>query len=679
MGEGKNNSVGLTFTAKRYHHLIGAAGLFVSAWLLLLCNPPYIFGASTPSAVLLPSISNTAAYASDETLHIQVGGGAVRYAALLDNMDVSSFLEVRGSEIQLHSPETLTGGAHQLILYEEHEGGSKEIGRWQFQVLGQIDVNFHAVGTVNLSARVAESGAMGDGDSWQADGSVYLDASVKAGEWLLEGYGDIFLQTNDLLPDVNGSEQRTIDLGQYLLTLSRGNINARVGHHQTGPQSLIMSGFNRRGASLNMATKNERITGSGFVYYTQPISGIRNFFGMDHSEERVTGVAATVQPFSFGNTEVSATWLTGKSSPSQGLQQVQFGEQAKGDAWSVALSSSPFTESLLVRAEYAQSDYLRDTNDPQSSSKEDAAWLATVMWTPLLPTATDSQSLSLQTGLEGRHVGPSFRSLANQGLPRDVDSVRLFATLGFGDWYVNTDFERQYNNTDDSPLLPTVRTDLASLAFSWQPAGGAKDVPWYGAPGLNVSYTHSAQEEEDSPAGLEHTLDLTSSQLNSSASFRYDVWDWQVGYSLGEQQDKTGTQADTRNQLFSLGVNGYFGKRLFGSTFIQFNETDDLSTHNSTGELLVNLNSTLLLYRDLVSATLNLSHSRLSDDDNTTDTETSTMDLGLNWVLMQAEIERPGATVWIKGQYQYSKDKLSSLEPLDNYQIFTGITISYEQ
>ncbi len=276
-------------------------------------------------------------------------------------------------------------------------------------------------------------------------------------------------------------------------------------------------------------------------------------------------------------------------------------------------------------------------------------------------------------------MGPAFRSLANPGQPRDVDSSRIFTTVGLKETFLNAQMERQTNNTDNNPLLPTIRTDLINMSLNYAPIPDLENIPWYGNPALSLSYTRAAQDVEDTPVSNPLSLDLMSQQHTASASFRYEIWDWLASYSQGEQEDRTQQQPDSRNQLVTLGINGHLDNWFFGSGTVQFNETQELSSDNSTNEVLLTLSSTLLLFQDVLSSTLNFTHSDMTDNQGSMDTSSSTLDLGLNWMALPPKPNALGLTLWLKGQYQTLTYDGAGEETNDNYQIFTGTTISYER
>ena len=76
------------------------------------------------------------------------------------------------------------------------------------------------------------------------------NGKVKTGHWMLRL--TFFFDKNNA-----ESDQAFMTLDDYIFNLKRGQVSTQMGHHQIEESSLIVQNFNRRGLSMNWASKNK--------------------------------------------------------------------------------------------------------------------------------------------------------------------------------------------------------------------------------------------------------------------------------------------------------------------------------------------------------------------------------------------------------------------------------------
>src|SRR5205814_926997 len=95
----------------------------------------------------------------------------------------------------------------------------------------------------------------------QGNGAARLNGVVADGDWRVQGYMDIFYNSqSNLLP----RQKSEIDGGQYLLRAEAGPMMAAVGHQSINTDSMVMQAFNRRGVSVGAGRETDSASGQVF-------------------------------------------------------------------------------------------------------------------------------------------------------------------------------------------------------------------------------------------------------------------------------------------------------------------------------------------------------------------------------------------------------------------------------
>lgn len=463
-----------------------------------------------------------------------------------------------------------------------------------------------------------------------------------------------------------------MDFGDYLVSVDKGRLGAKIGHHQAAPQSLVIRGFSRRGASMSYAAKDDRLKATGFAFRAQPITGFRHGLGVGNKEDRVSGAVVSARPFSSAATEVSLTWLTGQRTEDSGIGIVDEEETSSGDAVSVAVASKLADGKVELRGEVAQSDFDFDgENTGLDTVRDDAYSLSAV----IRPIKSQSGEKNLEIGIEHKNIGSLFKSLANQGLPTDVNSSRINSRYSQGGFSVVAALERQENNTADNALLPTIQTNIRSLGLNFASRQKNEELGWYGRPNLSLSWQQADQRVVNESSLLPLQLDSANNQININLGFRYPTWDWRLGYSMGSQDDETGQRSNTENRMLNLGLNLRAGKRFFFGVLAQSGENEELATGQITENQLFSLNGTAVIIPRKLQANMNLSRSDQIAVNS--DVSVTSVNGGLTWTVRPGSATRTGLSLWLKGSWQDVEDVKNPTD--ERYQVFLGLSLNFGQ
>jgi len=632
-------------------------------------------------------------------------GAAGQLAAELDGIDVTAHLQLENGYAVVTPVETLSVGRHDLALYALSDGDIEVLRSASFVVARGREVTqaredsetetagrvpghfaFKGSGSVNTGYIVASDIEGKEPDRWGTDGGMVVQGDWEYRAWSGDVEGDFLLNTRNTGLTIDGepvfeeeSEQRTFDLGEYLLNVRRGNISGRLGHHDLGYDSLIVSNFHRRGFSLNWEAVNERLDLTGFGFRSTPRSGFDNFTGLGEEGDRVVGGLMTMRPFEVGEegTELHVSWLEGDNRPERSDAIIGDDFDRAGEAWSAGGVSRLMDERVELHAELARSDFDFD-GDGAERPIEDEAWQLGALYRPITPDPGSTIFQTLEVGANYRHVGTFFRSLANPSLPQDLERYRAFANyfregLGF-----NALLERQSDNANDLDVLPRIRTDLASLSFSYTPAANIEDQPaWLGLPSFSASWTQSNQEQIRAAEVLDTDADLETRQTSIAATFLHETWDWYASLSDGVLEDNTGRVSDTSDVSAEVGVNlDQWDRARLGMRY-QRARTEEDDTGTVSDEDLAIIDASFALIPRRLELGVSASYYRRETGDVTQDRSVIT-DANLTWVVRQPVELKPGVALWLRGQHRDRSGAL--LEPgaeETTWQVMTGLTVDF--
>lgn len=606
----------------------------------------------------------------------------------LDGIDVTQFVGRDGEYAVVKIPQPLDWGKHDLRIIEyTPDGNILERANWVFQV--RKSERFREAqlqGNIDLAAfrRIMEKDIGPDEPKRsQGQGAVALQAVVADADWRLTG------RVNFLYDSVQTGQEA--DIGEYLISRQTPRTVLNVGHHPLNSDSMILDGFNRRGISGTVNTRDKRANLTGFVMRTEAINGLIHGFGVGENRHRTSGVIATLSPFrkdpqklllraeyvrgkgdDAGVAEFGDPGLTDAIGTSLGLNTLITG----GEAISLIADGYVFGRKLRLRGEYDESSYDFDGLGNGYGKDDDHAYSLLVHYTPPGSTVSD-RPFNWNVGISVQQVGTFFKSIANPSLPNDKRLLSLFGGLNWGGLQMQAFAGRETDNVNDIMGLGRVRTDQFSVNLGYTPQPSSEpDTGW--AMFQNAYYTaavaHANSKQIEDPlnpvAGI---VDTESTDMFVSATFNPGTWNWGISHGISLFDDDKDLVSDTRDNLTSLYVNFQIGERLTIGPTLQYDFFEDRTLDIDATTITAGLTSAFILIPDKLNGSLNYFYNHIKATDNSSNTSTETVDMQLVWTLMPAKTNKPGLDLFISGNWQETNDSVTTSNTSNGYQVFTGI------
>jgi hypothetical protein len=608
-----------------------------------------------------------------------------RLSLELDDIDVTAMVSREGSYAILTPAQPLAWGRHRARIVEYAADGSViERGYWEFEVrksraFREADLQVDA--SLEVSRRVGDKNLSSAPEKTQSSGSMNIQGALADGDW----------RATLQLPLMYDSQSTTreIEAGNFLFGWERKGAHARLGHHPMAPDSLVMSGFDRRGVSAGYVSPETGAGVTGFVMRGSQITGFQDGWGIGDESDRVKGAVATFYPVRENDrtVELSAVYLSGES-PDAGVGVFGDPESTGGDAWSMRADSLLLDNRLRVRAEVAATEY--DFDGSGGNSAEDDQGLALLMtYRPWLQKQVGDDYLDWNFGLEYRRMGTYFRSPAAPGMVADREMGKIFTDLMWGEIALQAQLAEETDNVEDIPSLPRLRTRLATLNLSYTPSPEYDDqgVPmatgWLGQPSYslfaNVQDNRTVQRASTAPGDF---IDTRTHILGLNASFSYDSWNWGPNLTWTRVYDDSvegGAPTTNDTETISSGINASFTflENYSFSPRIQWDVTKyyDLGYSDKARLWGFGLNADFIPGK--LSGSFNYDLNRPWTTDDTSDNRTETMALTLSWVVVPPRESRPGLTLSLTGNYSDYEDYVTVGSDSTNYQLFLKALIGW--
>ncbi|MCW8891351.1 MAG: hypothetical protein OQL20_11895, partial [Sedimenticola sp.] len=278
-----------------------------------------------------------------------------RLSLELDGIDVTALVG-RDGDFALFVPiQPLAYGKHRLRLVENGADGSLlERGFWLFEVRKSEafrEAELNVATSVEVSKRIGEKNMTAlPTRRTQGTGSAAIQGRLADGDWQAGLSLPLFYNSN--------TEGREVEVGEYLLDWQRKSLSAKAGHHAIAPDSLVLSGFNRRGVSATFSSQAYATSVTGFNMRGSHLSGFQDGLGVGDSNDYVSGGVVTAYPVnrSDASVEISAIYLSGEA-PDTGLGIAGDPAASGGDAWSLKADGQWLERRLRLRGEYAGTEY----------------------------------------------------------------------------------------------------------------------------------------------------------------------------------------------------------------------------------------------------------------------------------------------------------------------------------
>jgi hypothetical protein len=632
----------------------------------------------------------TGAAAQKAPLRIRVAGipqdVPQRLAVELDDIDVTALAALDGSDIVITPAQPIAFGKHSLRLVEyTPDGGIAERGRWAFE-LRQSAAFLRAQGqanvTLNATQRVGSRNVTYTSGPLQGTGSAQLQGAVANESWQAAGAASLVANSQTAQMPLQGSH---LDVAQFLVAVQGGHVAASVGDHAAlGPESLVMQGFARRGVTVDLSGSAGHLT--GFSMSANPLVGSRNLSGTNDDRNRIDGMVATVFPIS-GRPEVlalSGTYVDGESTGISGPSVSGSPQPYGGRAESVVADAQLFDKLLRLRGEAAHSLYDFDGVGVGLEPQSGHAYSGLANYIPWHSPSVLGQPLVWNIGAQKQLRSTFFQSPATPGAISDRDMGQVFSGLNWYGLSAQAAAAKEHDNVDDLALVPRTRTTQHSFTLNWVPpqtGAQAAAMPWYGTPSVSASYVTLDKELTDNAGSFLLAVGPLhrTSNLLVGAQFQHATWSWGFSHTRVEDKDFAGYTPETVTTADRL-QGAVLVKKLNVGASVEHDKTDDL-TNAARAQAMVGGATLAYPFTDRVSSNLTYNVRHAWSDVPASDQITSDTTLGLNWLVVAANGQRPGMSLGLDGSYHSCRDKLAASSfgavCLNSYQAFLRMSVSW--
>lgn len=633
-----------------------------------------------------------------EPVRLRISGlAAERFSTLtleVDDVDVTGFVQPEKDQLVFTPPQPLAFGAHRVRLVENTpQGDIVERGVWDIEVRrtaafreAQAQVNL----TVNGVDRFADNNLSEPlPKRRQADGGMQLQSMLANGGWSATADADLLGTSNS--QNIPNADDKIL-LGNFLFAGQSGPFSIAGGHHQTGPDSLIMAAFNRRGVSGGLSTAERTASLTAFAMRPDDLRGFQRGFGVGDSGNRIDGAIVSGRPLAAlgNNLTLWGTYLSGKSSL----------DQTRGNATSVAADGDFFARHLRLRTEYARTAFDFDGAgvdtdgdgliDSNLSEEHDDAYAALLVYTPWHDKTIAELPFTWNVGAERKRIGTNFRSPADPAGVADRDLVRAFTAFNWSGLDVNLSLGKERDNVNDieSQIRTQTAQNLLSLSYAPSPALPADpaqpvETPWYGQPLYNATWF---SRDQDVLQGLSFagttfvpTGPLVATRsVSFSANFSYPTWNWSLVRTVSKNRDFGEFGPDTTNRLTALNANWRVGEKFTVGPALQLNDTTSPDQPSLSTEVLTLGLNLGYAFSERLNAALRYNLNRSRADDGSMDTTATDIGGNLSWLAIRAQGASPGLTLILDGQRNELDDRVFGASNRGTYQVFARAALSWQ-
>ncbi|MEX0584027.1 MAG: hypothetical protein WD185_10175 [Sneathiella sp.] len=612
----------------------------------------------------------------------------------IDGIDVTSLLSLDGTDFIYTPVEPFSGGEHVVRLIQLGSDGSHdEKGQWSFSIGDGIGGNpsdaqiaaaekalrsayLRADTLTELSQRVVDRNTGGEPDRTIVSGAGDVNAGAETEKWSVTGRTNYLLQSDQSLSQTGN----VADIGEYDITVDyngetmKGGMN--VGHHDIGLNSLVMSNYYRRGASLRVGTQDDRAFAQGFSFGTESLSGVSNFTGLTSSNERITGVTASVKPFSrdLDALKITGVYYSGKGA-NDGTGISDINPAATGSGWGIILEKGFDNHRTLLQGQYANATYDAD-GDGGSASENNSSAISASLERHLFeqrPVLLDSE-MDVVVGFGYDRIDTYFASLSNPGLAADRNAFSGNSTLNWGAFSSNLHLVHETNNVDDLPGLPTDRLRQADLNMAYSFDQQTGDRAWLGTPYVNLSGFVAALDRQETPSGyVGPDTDNISSSLTLGGGASYGDWYWGASQTHSQFDDYTNEAIDTVSNL--TGVNGGWTLsdrlNLFGG--VQFGVYKDKDTDQNGYMTNLNLGTSANLIPEVLDWKMDYNLNLMDGTGDSPDSHL--LNTEMEWTFLKPQPNNIGLALAFRGSMESINGNADSSQNGTEYQAFLVLRV----
>ncbi|MBV1789665.1 hypothetical protein KQ940_16545 [Marinobacterium sp. D7] len=624
-----------------------------------------------------------------ESIAVEIGG-----------YDVTPFIERTEDGVSVSLDSGLEAGTYQAyVLAFYSDGEIQTLTESQVTILAPSSTTEWSVNsTLSTQVRVAEddntdyrsvdhrqtNGAL-SADSDHRDGSLHTSARVQAVyDSLHQGHS----------PD---SEWQLAD---YQASIAHegesGSAGMSVGSYTHPNEDLLFSGYQRRGVNLYANNDEQTLKASVFGTASETTNSTEDdLFWPEKQNNQTLGGTLAVSPLADDPERLTLTtsYVDGKGrSTGSGFTVLDDESIYGGHSWGITLDSIWLNRSLWLHWQKAQSSFDSDGLDYGDGALDDDAdkWLVQLNSGPDLPAfGVDQWQLSAQR----QRVGERFYSIANLGLPGDLDTHQLALYASKGGLSLNAEGQHQQNNIEDHADRATLTVRYFGLDLNYTPSVDLESGLWrhIGSPTYTAYYHVTRNNQPRSDVLLSGVdVDNTQHEYSLGANFSHQTWSWGVSYALVKTDDRSDPVeqnaveiytpvGDTENHLTSLQLSWFPNERLTLSPTIQWNRYKELENDNEYTTLNTGIDSQYAFIPNKLLMNVNYFYGRYDNqygDPNNLDTrqDNHTGNLQLTWKAVEAKDLRPGMDWFLKGNYGRQDDTIDAND-YESWQVRLGFSL----
>lgn len=610
---------------------------------------------------------------------------------LLDDVDVTDFAVLEGARVTLRLPTALGPGGHRLELVELLADGDALV-RASWILSGGRD---GALDVAYLSANMTQSVEVrvADGDLDRAVDET-LQPVPEAERVTADGSARVELgAARDMAsisaraPFLWNSEEdrlagRTVEIGPWLISADAGPAGLQLGHHRVGPTTLVMDGFDRRGASGSLSSARLRTKVTGFAFHGSPVVGFDDDIGLSESRDRVYGAQVETRLLELprGFVDMTATYLGGESSQQGSALAGVAGDPARldGRAWSVRGHASLLDGRFDASSEYAWS---RSKFAGARRQTDDAHFVGAAI-EPLPELTLGAYPVTWRLRFDQSDIGTYFQSLANPGLPQDRVQFGGGGELAFAGLWVTASGAHREDNVENASLRPTLSSETWSVVASFGPdmilQGRRPGVlRQLGMPTLQYHFYWEDLTPDQVPSGFAFPAVLSDRIVRdhfAGVSFDHTGWSWSVGYAHTDTDDRSTLVPSSRLERVEGSMSITALPRIQLYPRIQY-EWERREGGADVETLLIGTQLDVGLVPGMLHAFTTASYSRRV----ATGADADVVDASgaIRWTVAPPASRRPGLQLSLRGSYQGVDDQALRAFDRDVFQIFLRATLGW--
>lgn len=591
----------------------------------------------------------------------------------LDQINITELVELSEGSLSYQPTIQLDVGKHQLSATDIQSGAV--IAEWIFEVrYSEISESSLAIDSQFIASQRISEKNIGDPapNRFHGQANSQVSFSHLSNRWQVEGAFDLYYDSIE----ENRFSERTIDNGEFLVSVSNQYAEAHIGHQVVGNGSFIMDNFSRRGVSVvgNMSSIESKV--SGFSLSSNEIFGFGGGMGISDRRQRVDGMYFETSPVKEQPTlwTLSGTWIDGQINIEDEYVAQAFvgGGGSESQSWSITSESLLLEDKLHFVAEYARSEFDLDRTDGIEAEEDDAHKIL-LSYSGVIESDVTGSEMAWSVGGLKQRVGTFFQSIANQGLATDKDLFQINAAIQSESTALQFSTETHQDNVESIMVLPTIETTLNSLSLSWSPTL-EHTTSWVGSPSFTLAIAEQDQSEIRTPENTPISVGNEVFSWQVSSNFAYEVNSWGINLSNTDFIDRTGLQNDSNTLGVSLFSNLVFDETASVSASIGIDEIDDLITQVSSKSI----NYALQTFVSIIPNELDLSFDYSINQNETSDLlingNNTSINFVLNWKILEQAVNQFGIDLSLSSAYNDFDDKLMTLNSLESHQTFLTIT-----